>query len=103
LVLHHKPDVRSRRGRRLLEAFSNYLRAADCEPAHDIWLVPAVSFDYLIGAGEERRRDVEAKRPRGLQVSDEFERGRLLDRQVGGLGAARDAVDNFGGASITSR
>ena len=40
------------------------------------------SFDHLVGAGEQRRRNGDAERPGRLQVDDELEFGRLLDRQV---------------------
>jgi hypothetical protein len=46
------------------------------------------SFDHLVGAGEQRRRNVEAERFRGRQVHDEIKFGRLLDWNVGWLSAA---------------
>src|SRR6266481_6040872 len=48
------------------------------------------SFDDLVGAGEDRWRDGEAKRLGGVEVDDQLEGRRLLDRQVGGLGALED-------------
>src|SRR5262249_27167370 len=45
----------------------------------------ADSFDYLIGAQQNRGRDVEAKRLRSLEIEHHFERGGLLHRQVGRL------------------
>src|SRR5215475_6979810 len=46
-----------------------------------------VSFDYLVGAGEQRWWDSEPKRLRRLDVGDECELRRVLHRQVGGVGA----------------
>jgi hypothetical protein len=46
-----------------------------------IRLVAPGSGDYL-----------DAEQPGGLQVDDELEPGRLLDRQVRGLGALEDAA-----------
>src|SRR5262249_23255386 len=43
------------------------------------------SFDHLVGAGEERRRNFEAKRPSGVEVDDQLYLGGLLDRQGGRL------------------
>jgi hypothetical protein len=45
------------------------------------------SLDYLVGAGEDRWRDRKAGFPRGLQVDDQLEGRRLLDRQIGRIAA----------------
>src|SRR5215218_8023433 len=51
------------------------------------------SFDDLVGARENRWRDRQPERLRGLQVDHQLESGRLLHRQVGGLGAFQDLVN----------
>src|SRR5262249_24091367 len=51
------------------------------------------SFDHLVGAGEQRRRNFQVKRPGRLEIDDELDFGRLHDRQIGGLGALEDASD----------
>jgi hypothetical protein len=43
-------------------------------------------FDHLVGAGEQRGRHVETKRLCSLEVDDNIETGRLLDRYFTGLG-----------------
>ena len=43
------------------------------------------SFDDLVG--EDRWWHGEAKRIRGREIDDQLERGRLLDRQIGRIGA----------------
>ncbi len=45
------------------------------------------SFDDLVGAGEDRRRDRQAERRGSLEIDDQLEGGRLLDWQISGLGA----------------
>ena len=47
-------------------------------------------LDDLVGAGEDRGRHGEAKRLGGLEVDHQLECGRLLDRQISGLGAVQD-------------
>jgi hypothetical protein len=53
----------------------------------------ASSFDHLVGAQHDRRRHFETERPCGLQIDNELELGRLLYRQVGGLGAIQKAIN----------
>src|SRR5215510_15739348 len=55
--------------------------------------IRVASFDYLVGAGEQRWWDSEPKRLRRLDVDDERELRRVLHRQVGGVGAIEDAIN----------
>src|ERR1700751_5151356 len=48
------------------------------------------SFDHLVGTGEQRGWDVEAKDLGGLEVYDKLELGRLLDRKIGGSLTSED-------------
>jgi hypothetical protein len=56
-------------------------------------------FNYLVGAGKDQRRDNEAERPGGLEVDDEFECGRLLNRKISRLSSLQGAVDIASGAA----
>ena len=50
------------------------------------------SLNDLVRPLQQRRRDREAERLGRLEVDDELEFGRLLDRQVGGLGPLEDPI-----------
>jgi hypothetical protein len=60
------------------------------------------SFDHLVGAGEQRRRNFDAERSRRDRVDDEVELGRLLDRKIGGLRLPQNLVDQVVGAPLKS-
>ena len=49
-------------------------------------------FDYLIGGGDQGRRNGKAEHPRGPGVDDQLELGRLHDRQIRRLRALEDAA-----------
>jgi hypothetical protein len=44
-------------------------------------------FDHLVGGNEQRLRHGQTERLGGLQVDYQFKFGRLLNRQIAGLGA----------------
>src|SRR5215475_12825839 len=63
----------------------------------------AASFDDLVGAGEQRRRDFEAERPGRREIDDKLEPGRLRDWQVYGLGTLENASGIDAGLAMRIR
>src|SRR5437899_7711746 len=61
-------------------------------------LPPVASFNDLIRAPQQRRRDHEAERPGGLEVDHQLVLGRLFDWEFRGLGALENLVHVGGGA-----
>ena len=60
------------------------------------WIAPAFpgdSFKNLVGACENGRRNIETKRLRCLEINDEIEFYRLLDREVCRLCAFENSPD----------
>jgi hypothetical protein len=53
-------------------------------------------FDHLVGARQKHWRDLDAERPRGLEVDEQFVLCRRLHRKNGGLLALKDAIDVTG-------
>jgi hypothetical protein len=54
---------------------------------------PLASLDHFIRRGQQRWRHGEAQGFGGLEIDDQLETRRLLDRQIAGLGAFQDLVD----------
>src|SRR4030095_2798374 len=61
------------------------------------------SLDHLVGASEQRRGHLEAEHLGGRQIDDEFELGRLLDRNFAWLRTAQNLVNIVRGAPILVR
>src|SRR5260370_13374421 len=72
------------------------MRVVGCGEAHRL-------LKHLIRSLQERRRDREAEGLGGLEVDHHIELGRMLDREVGRLGALQDAVHEVGRSLATRR
>src|SRR5215470_14028342 len=60
-------------------------------------------LDQLIRTSEQRRRNGQAQRLRGLEIDDQREFRRLLDRKITGLGTPENLVDVGRGAAMHLR
>ena len=58
-------------------------QAADNAPSSE--MNSRLSFYDLVGAGEQRRRQVDVKRPGGFEIDDEFQPSGLLNGEITGL------------------
>src|SRR5439155_7034982 len=57
------------------------------------WPRAGLSFNHLVRAAKERKREGEAERLSGLHVDDQLDPGGLLNRQVGRLSAFENPAD----------
>src|SRR5205807_1280679 len=80
-------------------------QTSDCGPGMSVFANKRVCnaaiqglFDHLVGAGEQRRRHLKAKRLGGGEIDDEIELGRLLHWDVARLRPAQNLVGIVGGA-----
>src|SRR5215207_1468548 len=87
------PDLRILRGLAQRVASAANSQTGQLQPL-------AASFNHLVRKREQCWRDDEAHSLRGFQVEREDELARALDRQIGGLGSAQNAVREDGGAAV---
>ena len=62
-----------------------------------------VSFDHLVGAGEQHRWHFEAERIRSLEIDTQLEFGRLVKRDISRIGTPNYLIDDVGEAAIDVR
>src|SRR5215470_14193497 len=55
-------------------------------------------LNNLVGSQQDCRRQIDTDRFGGLQIDDHLELGGLLDRQIGGLGATSDPINELSNA-----
>jgi len=74
-------------------------RSCDEASPRDSAAILGFSLEHLIRPQQQRLRNREAESFGGLEVDDQFELGRLLDRKVARLGTLENLVDICGGSA----
>jgi len=67
--------------------------SALCQTQTKCGAAKASLFDYLVGRSLQRLRNGQVESLGRFPVDDKLKAGRLLDRQIGGLGASEDPID----------
>ena len=75
-------------------------KSADFTGLKMIRITRGVSFDHLVGGGEQRVRHRQPERPGGFEIDHEFELGRLHHRQIARLGALENPADIYAALAI---
>jgi hypothetical protein len=86
-VDHEPVGPRDRMGPNALLSWVQSAKPLSTEPCDER---PAVLFDHLVGAHEQRRRNFKPKRLRRFEIEGQLDSGGLLDRQVGRFGAVEN-------------
>src|ERR1700674_953215 len=76
---------------------------AECQIPDSCTAAKRILFDHLVGAGQQRGRNFEAKRLSRLGINNQFEFGRLHDRKIGGLLAHEDSTGIYTRLAIVIR
>src|SRR5450631_3174196 len=89
-------ELRSVRARAAHPFYPQEQTSSAC-PGMSVWCqerMRRVSFDYLVGTQQQCDRNIVADRMCSLEIDDELEIGRLLDRNVGRLDATQHFDDH---------
>src|SRR5262249_1859600 len=71
-------------------------KADTCSATRDVCFGPKAdiaSFDHFVGTGEQRLRNYQPDRLRGLEIDYQLELGRLLDWKIGSFRTTQNFVD----------
>src|SRR5215468_10289912 len=91
--MHHSGANVPRECRVTSPPLSRPAKAGASDNRLDRGRMPIALLDDVVGAGEDRLRDRQSERLRGLEIDRKIESGRQLDRQIGGLASLQNLVD----------
>src|SRR5207245_10443169 len=92
--------ARQRSGSPSREPAQSWIAGVTRSGALDAGILAAILLDHVVRPHQQRLRDGEAQRLRGLHVDYQLEAGRLFDGQIGGIRACLDLFDNRGWCAI---